>query len=103
MASLKIQFSGTEHQRVLHYRILSPLNIDVIVARNYADADAALRNVYDLSCGPIVLAIDTEWTIGPVPKKASAQNPDIVQIYDGQKVIILQCATIPRESYCLLE
>lgn len=110
MTDLKIQFSGTDYQRILHYRIPSPLNINVTVVRNHADADAVLRNIFNPSSTPyqstntgvsIVLAIDTEWTAGPLLKKAGAQSPSIVQIYDGQQVVILQCETIQSESYYL--
>lgn len=87
--------------RMLRYRI-EGVQVKVTVAQDDAGADLALRQLYNPPCGPIVtgdqlvLSIDAEWT--PVPHEApSDQKPDVIQVCDGHRVVIIQCALVTRK------
>lgn len=96
--------------------VLNGVEMLVTVARDDRSADLALRQLYSDPCRSriadgsslsdadtlvatgdrLVLSIDTEWT--PVPHEApSDQKPDVIQVCNGQRVVIIQCALVTRE------
>lgn len=115
MCPLSIQPLG-RCARLLRYAI-NGVQAKVTVAQDDDSADLALRQLYNAPCrrgiadgsllndadDPIVtsdrlvLSVDTEWT--PVPHEAPPdQKPDVIQVCDGSRVVIIQCALLTRKS-----
>lgn len=98
--------------RMLRY-VIDAVHVKVTVAQDDRSADLALRQLFNPACGNVsspqdtggltvpgeglVISVDTEWT--PVPHEAPPdQKPDVIQVCDGSRVVIIQCALLTRKS-----
>ncbi|KAF7984495.1 hypothetical protein HWV62_14628 [Athelia sp. TMB] len=99
LSPLSIRKTGISMHMARYY--IDIIGINVTVVSSLESADMALRQFFNPAVGvhsepekpPPIISVDTEWT--PISHEAPKDLvPDVVQISDGQRVVILQCNMI---------